>query len=60
MARIARGGFVVDCSWRDGHLTGATIRSKRGGACRVRYHDKMITLDTKAGQDYRLNGELGI
>ena len=24
----------------------------------LRYRDKMITLDTKAGQDYRLNGEL--
>ena len=56
----ARGGFVVDCTWRDGHLTEAAIRSKHGGACRVRYRDKMITLDTKAGQDYRLNGELGI
>ena len=54
----ARGGFEVDCTWRDGRLTGATIRSKHGGACRVRYRDKIITLDTKAGQNYRLNGEL--
>jgi alpha-L-fucosidase 2 len=54
----ARGGFEVDCTWRDGRLTEATIRSKRGGACRVCYRDKMITLDTKAGQRSRLNGEL--
>ena len=54
----ARGGFEVDCTWRDGRLTGATIRSKHGDACRVRYRDKMMTLDTKAGQSYRLNGEL--
>ena len=54
----ARGGFEVDCTWRDGRLTKAVIRSKHGGACRVCYRDKMITLDTKAGQSYRLNGEL--
>ncbi len=55
----ARDGFEVDCTWRDGRLTGATIRSQRGGPCRICYRDKMITLDTKAGQSYRLNGELG-
>ena len=54
----ARGGFEVDCTWRDGRLTEAMIRSKHGGACRVCYRDKMITLDTKAGQSFRMNGEL--
>jgi alpha-L-fucosidase 2 len=56
----ARGGFEVDCTWLDGRLTEAAIRSKHGGACRVRYRDKMINLDTKAGQNYRLNSELKI
>ena len=56
----ARGGFEVDCTWRDGRLTEAAIRSKHGGACRARYRDKMITLDAKAGQNYRLNSELKI
>ena len=37
----------------------AAIRSKRGGSCRVSYRDKIITLNTKAGQSYRLNGDLG-
>jgi len=54
----ARAGFEVDSTWRDGRLTEATIRSKRGGSCRICYRDKMITLNTKAGQSYRLNGEL--
>ncbi|MFA5814199.1 MAG: glycoside hydrolase family 95 protein [Bacteroidales bacterium] len=54
----ARGGFEVDCTWLDGRLTGVTIRSRHGGACRVCYRDKMVTLDTRAGQSYRLNGEL--
>ena len=47
---IASGG--------SGRLTEATIRSQHGGACRVCYRDKMMTLDTKAGQGVRLNGEL--
>ena len=54
----ARGGFEVDCTWRDGRLTGATIRSKHGASCQVRYRDKMITLETKKSQSIHLDGEL--
>jgi hypothetical protein len=54
----ARGGFEVNCTWRNGGLTEVTILSKRGGSCRICYRNKMITLDTMAGQSYRLNGEL--
>ncbi len=32
----ARGGFEVDLAWADGQLTSATVRSRLGGACRVR------------------------
>lgn len=32
----ARGGFEVDITWRDGQLADATIRSLRGGPCRLR------------------------
>jgi alpha-L-fucosidase 2 len=32
----ARGGFDVDLSWEGGRLSGARIRSRLGGVCRVR------------------------
>jgi alpha-L-fucosidase 2 len=54
----ARGGFEVDCSWFHGQLTGVTIRSMQGGTSRVCYRGRIITLETKAGKSYRLNGEL--
>jgi len=32
----ARGGFIVDMKWKNGHLTEATIRSTIGGTLRLR------------------------
>ena len=32
----ARGGFVVDATWKDGQLAGATILSRLGGPCKLR------------------------
>ena len=31
----ARGGFEVDVAWKDGVFTGAVVRSKLGGECRL-------------------------
>nr|MBQ5604479.1 glycoside hydrolase family 95 protein [Bacteroidales bacterium] len=33
----ARGGFVLDISWKDGKLSQARIHSTLGGNCRLRY-----------------------
>jgi hypothetical protein len=38
--------------WNDGKITKAVIHSKAGGACKLRYNDKVIELDTVAGTDY--------
>lgn len=64
----ARGGFVVDASWKNGRLTGLNILSKLGGKLRVkcgakavRCGDKkepfvqdgeIITLNTVCGGEY--------
>ena len=36
----ARGGFVVDVSWKDGELKEAAIYSPAGGPCTLRYGSK--------------------
>ena len=45
----ARGGFEVDLEWADGGLTRATIRSQKGGTCRVRVGDRVSDVEVLAG-----------
>ena len=56
----ARGGFEADISWNEGKLTRATVRSKLGKSCVVRYGDERLRLETTAGRTRRLifNGKL--
>ena len=51
----APGGFEVDMHWKDGKLTRAVLRSRLGGSCKVRCGEKVIKLDTRAGESYRLS-----
>jgi alpha-L-fucosidase 2 len=51
-----RGGFEVDLAWDKGVLTRATVRSKLGNSCGLRYGDRTIDLVTKAGKEYVFNG----
>lgn len=47
---VARGGFVVDLSWKDdGSLKVATIRSRRGGRLKLRVAD---------GASFKINGAI--
>jgi len=48
----ARGGFEVDLAWAEGKLTNATIRSKLGGSCSVKYGGQVVELQTKPGGSY--------
>jgi alpha-L-fucosidase 2 len=50
----ARGGFEVEIAWKDGRLTAATVRSKLGGPCKLRYGQKVLQLKTQAGTSYHL------
>ncbi|MCC3160378.1 glycoside hydrolase N-terminal domain-containing protein [Hymenobacter sp. 15J16-1T3B] len=54
----ARGGFVVNVRWQAGKLTGVDIKSEAGRPCEVRYGEQKISLATKAGTTYKLNGAL--
>jgi alpha-L-fucosidase 2 len=55
----ARGGFEVDIVWKNGALDQATITSRGGKDCRVRYREKTISLHIKTGASVRLDGKLG-
>jgi alpha-L-fucosidase 2 len=46
----ARGGFVVDISWRDGALTEAVVHSLKGEPCVVRYGDSRKQVDLAPGK----------
>ena len=55
----ARGNFeVTEMYWKNGRLEKAAILSKSGGICTVRYGGAVVSFDTEAGKEYKLNGEL--
>jgi len=54
----ARGGFVVDMSWKKGKLVNVVIHSKLGNTCRLRYGHKTTSLRTVKGGGYRLDTSL--
>ncbi len=54
----ARGGFEFTIKWENGKLTGLEVTSKVGGDCKMRYKNQQINIPTKAGETYKLNGEL--
>lgn len=54
----ARGGFVVDISWKGGKLQNAKIRSLIGNSLKVQYKGKMLEYKLKKGEAVVLNGNL--
>ena len=55
----ARGGFEVGIEWNDGKLVSATVKNVSGdGEAKVRYGEKVVTVDVKPGQTKLLNAQL--
>jgi alpha-L-fucosidase 2 len=46
----ARGGFVVDASWRDGKATSYAVRATRDGPLRLGVNGEHIERDMRAGE----------
>ncbi len=55
----ARGGFVVDIAWDGGKLASATVRSKLGTPCVVKYGAATVDLQAAAGT-YQVDGQLHV
>jgi alpha-L-fucosidase 2 len=49
---VARGGFVIDMEWANGKVVKATIFSKKGNDCVVKYGEKEMKFKTKVGEKY--------
>src|SRR5207244_1517310 len=47
----ARGGFEIDIAWSSGVLDSATIRSKLGNPCKLRYRNQSTDLTVAAGNE---------
>lgn len=57
----ARGGFEINMQWKAGALQEASILSKAGGGCIVKYKGKTIKLNTQKGKRYIIaGGQFGI
>ena len=56
----ARGGFEVDIEWTDGALSGAVIRSARGGSATILHGDRVLELTVPAQHAVRLGADLSM
>ncbi|MEJ5995746.1 glycoside hydrolase N-terminal domain-containing protein [Pedobacter sp. Du54] len=54
----ARGGFELAIKWDKGKLIALEVKSKVGGNCKLMYKKQHVSILTKAGETYKLNGEL--
>lgn len=54
----ARGGFELSLDWEDGRLKKATVFSKQGNKCRIRYNGKTIFFDTEKEKSYSFGPDL--
>lgn len=57
---VARGGFEISMKWANGKLLDATILSKVGNPCSVRYGGTTVSLNLKQGDSMNLKQALGL
>lgn len=53
----ARGGFEVAIAWKGGKLESATVSSKSGGKCLVRYGRRTRTILVRPKEDFEFHAE---
>jgi len=56
----ARGGFILDFSWKNGQLVDASIESTNGEKLNIRSGNKQVSIKTAKGQIIRVNNNLQI
>jgi alpha-L-fucosidase 2 len=54
----ARGGFVLNFSWKAGNLQTLNVLSLAGNDCLLRYKGKTISFKTEKGKTYNVNSDL--
>ena len=54
----ARGAFELDIRWEYGKLKSATVRSKGGRKCKIRYGERIVDIELSPGQSISLDGAL--
>jgi alpha-L-fucosidase 2 len=54
----ARGGFVLDMTWKNGKLTIVKLHSEGGNPCRLQAGNHSIDLKTGKGKTYTFDGDL--
>ncbi|WP_207514188.1 glycoside hydrolase family 95 protein [Longitalea luteola] len=54
----ARGGFVLDLTWKQGKLQQVKVSSRSGNFCHLKYGSQEVKFATKRGGSYVFNGSL--
>lgn len=52
----ARGGYVLDISWKDGRLEGVSVFAKDSGTCTLVYNGRKRTTPMRRGKKYTFDG----